>query len=203
MRTSILPLLLLSLLTTLTACVSTSLIDRWKDPSYTGPALHKVLVVGVQKDQGRRRVWEDGMVGAFGHLGVQAEPSYQVFPDKTPAPDELASVASRDGFDGVAATHFVSAGRRSYIMEPYPYGFGWWPYWRYWGPPYEPAYIQSDTLADYQTDIFTVDAKGGKLIWSGLTRSLDPNSTRGVTDDISRVLVPELVKDGILMGKHR
>jgi hypothetical protein len=48
------------------------------------PALHKVLVVGVQKDQGRRRVWEDGMVAALTHEGVQATPSYQVFPDKAP-----------------------------------------------------------------------------------------------------------------------
>src|ERR1700686_4065204 len=52
-------LLGVALLFALSACVSTSLIDRWKDPGYSGPPLHKVLVVGVQKDQGRRRVWED------------------------------------------------------------------------------------------------------------------------------------------------
>src|ERR1700690_1176543 len=53
-------LLGLVLLVGLSACVSTSLIDRWKDPGFSGPPLRKVLVVGVQKDQGRRRVWEDG-----------------------------------------------------------------------------------------------------------------------------------------------
>jgi len=40
----------------LSGCVNTSLIDRWRDPSYTGPPLHKVLVVGVQRDDGRRRL---------------------------------------------------------------------------------------------------------------------------------------------------
>ena len=39
----------------LSGCVNTSLIDRWKDPGFSGPPLHKVLVVGVQKDDGRRR----------------------------------------------------------------------------------------------------------------------------------------------------
>ena len=64
----------------LSGCVNTSLIDRWKDASFAGPPLHKVLVVGVQKDDGRRRLWEDGMVGALIHQGVQATASYVVFP---------------------------------------------------------------------------------------------------------------------------
>jgi len=188
----------------LSACVSTSLVDRWKDATYSGPALHKVLVVGVQKDQGRRRVWEDSMVAALGRRGVQAEASYQVFPDQAPAPEQLTSMATRDGFDGVAATHFVMASEHTRIYGDgfgygYPYGYGW--HRRgFWGPPYGP-YAESETRADYQTDVFTVDGTGGKLIWSGVTRSLDPSSTKGVTDEISQVLVPQLVKDGVLVGK--
>jgi hypothetical protein len=205
MRTSN-PLISLALTAALalSACVSTSLVDHWKDATYGGPALHKVLVVGVQKDQGRRRVWEDSMVAALGRQGVQAEASYQVFPDQAPAPEQLTGMATRDGFDGVAATHFVMASEHTRIYGDgfgYPYGYGW----RgrgFWGPPYGPPYAESETRADYQTDVFTVDATGGKLIWSGVTRSLDPSSTKSVTDEISQVLVPELLKDGVLMGKH-
>src|ERR1039457_288472 len=120
----------IALLAGLSACVSTSLIDRWKDPTFSGPALHKVLVVGVQKDQGRRRVWEDGMVAALTHEGVQATPSYQVFPDRAPSADQLSATASHDGFDGVMATHFVSASQRNYWVPGYAgVGFGW--RWRY------------------------------------------------------------------------
>jgi hypothetical protein len=58
--------------------------------------------------------------------------------------------------------------------------------------------------ADYQTDVFGVDAAGGTLIWSGITRSVDLSSAASVTDQISRVLVPVLGHDGILAGgaKH-
>ena len=42
-------LLAIALLFGLSACVNTSLIDRWKDPGFSGPALHKVLVVGEAK----------------------------------------------------------------------------------------------------------------------------------------------------------
>jgi hypothetical protein len=198
-------LLGVALLFALSACVSTSLIDRWKDPGYSGPPLHKVLVVGVQKDQGRRRVWEDGMVSALTHEGVQATPSYLVFPDKAPAADQLASTASQEGFDGVMATHFVSASQHNYWMPGYAgVGFDWrWRYYGYWDTVYAPGYVETEYRADYQTDIFTVDARGGKLIWTGITRSVDLSSTQRTTDEISRVLVPELTKQGILAANHK
>jgi hypothetical protein len=202
MRISIATLLTTALMLALSACVSTTLLEQWKDPAYSGPALHKVLVVSIQRDQGRRRLWEDAMVAALARRGVQAEPSYGAFPDQAPTPDQLKTIATRDGFDGVAATHFVGASRRTYV-EAYPawgWGWGWgWPWG--WGP-YGAGYVESDYRADFQTDVYTVDASGGKLIWSGVTRSIDQTSTKGVTDDISRVLVPQLVKEGILTGNR-
>jgi hypothetical protein len=207
MRTSTLGSVLVAaaLLAGLSACVNTSLIDRWRDPAFTGPPLHKVLVVGVQKDQGRRRVWEDGMVAALTRQGVPSSPSYLVFPDKAPNADELAATASREGFDGVIATHFVSASQRNYWMPGYAgVGFGWrWRYYGYWDTVYGPGYVESEYRADYQTDVFTIDAAGGKLIWTGITRSIDLSSTSRTTDEISHVLVPELAKLGILSASHQ
>jgi len=199
----------------LSGCISTSLVEHWRDAAFAGPPLHKVLVVGVQKDGGRRRIWEDGMVAALTREGVQATPSYRIFPDKAPSGDELAATATREGFDGVLATHFLEASRQVnwgagygpyYPYGPYgEFGFGWRR--RYWGYPdwaYGPGYVNVERRADYQTDVFGVDAAGGKLIWSGITRSVDLSSAASVTDQISRVLVPTLGRDGILVGgaKH-
>jgi hypothetical protein len=196
-----LPGFALAALAALSACVSTAIIDRWKDPTYNGPPLHKVLVVGVQRDEGRRRLWEDGMVAALLHQGVQASASWLVFPSKAPTADELAATASREGFDGVMASHFVGASQRNYWMPGYA-GFGWrWRYYGYWDSVYGPGYVETESRADYQTDVFTVDANGGKLIWTAITRSLDLSSTHSVTDEISRVLVPALAKERILAGK--
>lgn len=183
-------------------CISTAIIDQWRDPSYTGPPLHKVLVVGVQRDQGARRIWEDGMVAALEHEGVQATPSYTVFPNKAPTADELAKTARADQFDGVFATHFVSASRRYYWMPGYGgWGFGWrWRYYGYWNAIYGPGYVVPERRADYQTDVFTVNPKGGMLIWSGITRSINLYSLQDTTDQISRVLVPQLAADHILVA---
>ncbi len=185
----------------LSACVSTSIIDQWKDPSYSGPPLHKVLVVGVQKDQGRRRLWEDGMVAALLHQGVQASASWTVFPTKPPSADELAATARRDGFDGVMASHFVAPVSAITGCPATPVSAFGWGYYGYWDSLYGPGYVETEDRADYQTDVFTVDADGGKLIWTGITRSVDLSSTHSITDQISRVLVPALSKERILAGK--
>jgi len=50
---------------------------------------------------------------------------------------------------------------------------------------YAPGYVETEYRADYQTDVFTVDAAGGKLIWTGITRSVDLSSTQRTTDEIS------------------
>jgi hypothetical protein len=198
----------------LSGCISTTLVEHWRDTSFAGPPLHKVLVVGVQKDGGRRRIWEDGIVAALTQVGVQATPSYRVFPDRAPTADELAATASREGFDGVFATHFVEASKAYYggnygAYAPYgPYGqfgFGWrHRYFGYWDWAYSPGYIDVEQRSDYQTDVFAVDAAGGKLIWTGITRSVDLSSTASVTQQISRVLAPELGREGVLAGgaKH-
>jgi hypothetical protein len=221
-RLGALAVLALLALSGLSGCISTSLVEHWRDTSFAGPPLHKVLVVGVQKDGGRRRIWEDGMVAALQRQGVQAMPSYRVFPEKAPTPDELESIAAREGFDGVLATHFIEASRQAYFGPYGPYypygaygaygpygaygaygafGFGWHRrYLGYWDYAYGPGYVDVEQRLDYQTDVFAVDPAGGKLIWSGITRSVDLTSASGVTDQISRVLVPDLGHEGILAG---
>ncbi len=83
---------MLALLTlALTGCLSTSLIERWKDPAFSGPPLHRVLVVGVQRDGGRRRVWESSMVAALARQHIAGTASYEIFPDRAPTADQLAA----------------------------------------------------------------------------------------------------------------
>ncbi|MGH8142628.1 MAG: hypothetical protein ACREU2_08955 [Steroidobacteraceae bacterium] len=188
------------LLLGLSGCISTALIEHWKDPSYSGPPLHKVLVVGVQRDAGQRRVWESSMVDALMRQHVAATPSYLLFPDRAPTPQQLTATAKRQGFDGVMASHFVGASRRTHWI-PDDYGPDWdwrWRYFYYWNDINRPGFVESYYRADYETDVFTVAPDGGKLIWTGITRSVDLSSTTATTDQISRVLVPDLMREGIL-----
>jgi len=145
------------------------------------------------------------MVTALLRHGVQATASYLMFPNKAPTAEELAATAVHEGFDGVLASLFVSASLRNYWTPGYAgMGYGWrWRYYGYWDSMYGPGYVETDRLTDFQTDVFTIDPNGGKLIWSGLTRSVDVNSTRNITEQISQVLVPVLIKQGLIAGTPR
>jgi len=188
------------LLLGLSGCISTSLVQNWRNPAFIGPPVHRVLVVGVQRDAARRRFWENSMVDALRRQHVDATPSYRLFPDRAPSAAQLAVTASRDGFDGILATHLVSGRTRNYWIPGYAeVGFGWrWRYAGYWGAVYGPGYAQSDYLADYQTDIFALAPRGGQLVWTGITRSIDLRSVAATTGQISRVLVPDLVGAHVL-----
>lgn len=192
--------LVLGLALGLCACMTTQLVDRWQDPSFKGPPLHKVLIVGIERDQGRRRTWEDSMVAALRRLGVPATPSYQVFAERAPNADQLTASSAHEGFDGVIATHFAGERTRLYWMPGYAgIGFGWrWRYFGYWDAIYGPGYVEPQYQSDYQSDVFTVGANGGKLIWTGTTRGVDLSSLHNATEQISRVLVPALERAGIL-----
>jgi hypothetical protein len=205
MRSYIRTLFTAAIVVSLVGCVSARVVEHWKDPSFAGPAFHKVLVVSVQRDQGRRRLWEDAMVAALAKHAVQAESSYQIFPDESPSPEKLTAMAARDAFDGVIATHFVRAGQRISAYGPGGWGWGWGGCCRPWGwrGAYGPGYVESDEVTDYQTDVYTIDATGGKLVWTAVTRSIDPTSAKSVTEGISGALVPQLTKEGILTGTKR
>lgn len=193
---------LIGLLLALTGCASTTLIARRVDPAFHGPPLHKVLVGGLQPDEADRRAWENSMVAALTRRGVLAIPSFQIFPERVPSEAELAATAARDGFDGVIATHVVGATAQPYWMSGSPgIGFGWrWRSFGYWDATVGPGYVESEDQSDYQTDIFTTGPNGGKLIWTGITRSLDLSSVQSATDEISRALVPALEHAGVLTG---
>jgi len=199
-RRAVTAALVSSVLLSLSACASTRVVDRWRDPNFQGPPLHSVLVVGLQQDQGQRRSWEDAAVAALLSLGVEATPSYQVLSGPAPKPDQLSSTAARGGVDAVMATHLVTTRSQPYWISGNPgLGFGSrWRYFDYWDATRGTGYVQPQYQADYQTDLFTVGPNGGKLIWTGTTRSLDQSSLQGSTEQITRALVPALQRAGIL-----
>ena len=193
---------LTGLILSVVGCASTTVIEGRTDPAFHGPPIHKALIVGLQSDQTGRHVWEDAMVAALMRHGVAATPSYAVFSDLAPTATQLAGSATRDGFDGVIATHHVASRDRSYWMPGSAgIGFGWrWRSFDYWDVTYGPGYEEPESQSDYETDVFTASPNGEKLIWTGKTRSVNLSSIENATDEISSALVPTWEHAGIVVS---
>ncbi len=178
------------------------LVQRWQDPAFHGPALHRLLVAGMQGEAARRHAWEDSMVRVLRRQGIIATPAYRLLPGSAPSTDQLTAVAVRGGFQGVVVTRSASTGTALYWMPGQAgLGFGWrWRDFDYWDATRGPGFVEAQPRADYQTDVFAIARGGSSLIWSGTTRGLNPSSISEAADAIGRALVPTLKRGGIVGG---
>jgi hypothetical protein len=64
----------------LAACASTRIQSSWRDPAYAFSGTKSVLVMGVAKEEGPKRVLEDSFVKELAERGIQGIPSYTMQP---------------------------------------------------------------------------------------------------------------------------
>lgn len=69
-------------LMSLNSCSTTALTAVWKDSAYQGGPMKKVLVIGVFKEQNIKRFFEDEFARQLKPRGVDAVPSYTIFPEE-------------------------------------------------------------------------------------------------------------------------
>ena len=124
-------LLLVGSLFLLSACATTSMVDTWRDPNYKGKAFRNFLVVGITKDPGVRRVFEDIFTAELRNRGLQATASYTVTPpDQTVGKELLAEAVKKTGADAVVTTRVVNVQQQTSVTPAYveTYGTGPGPY---------------------------------------------------------------------------
>ncbi len=199
------------LLTLATSCATTTLTGMWRDPAYTGPPLHKVLVCSISRDDVTRRQIEDAFVWDLQSQGVQAIASYQVIPAGQPTAQQAAAVAQNQGADGVIITMPARVtSTPNYFYGP-GWGWGWGPGWAGgpgwgpgwggawgwgwggWGYPYGPAFW--DTQVTIQAKAYSLQ---GKLLWSATSQTLDPSSIHSLLSQIVPRFIYSMAQVGIL-----
>ena len=190
----------LAALAVLAGCGSTSLVNMWRDPQYSAAPVRSALVIAVRKDQVRRRIWEDTFVAALGKDGVQATPSYQIFPDQMPDTNAVREHVRQKGYDAVIVTS--RAGKQeltNYVpgyvtKEPVSvYRPMWNSYVTRYRDVYHPGYTETDTAFHIQTELWAVTGEG-RLVWSGTSRTISPGSSNAFSHEVAELVVEELHK---------
>ena len=70
-------------------------------------------------------------------------------------------------------------------------------YHTYWAEVHEPGYVETDRYVHYRVDVWST-AGDWVLVWSGTTESMNPNSGREVNTEIAKLIVPELLSQGVI-----
>jgi hypothetical protein len=179
----------------LASCASTKMTNTWIDPTAQGAGLSKIAVVSLSPDPGLRRMAEDSAASQI--TGAVAEPSYRYVSDADVRNQEAVKAQLlAHGFDGalVMRVAAVTEQVRSY-GAPY---FTFDAYYAWAGSAvFSPGYLQTDTIVHVVSNLYSLPEN--KLIWSGVSRSFDPSSTKALMNDVSKTVAKSLVKDRVVL----
>lgn len=181
---------------------STTLITSWRDPETQVKMgqFNKVLVVAFVKNADSRRIVEDDLVKLLKSKGIA---SYQYLGKGTTtlSTEELDEKIKADEFDGAIVMRLIDPAKDLSHMP----GTGTYPsYYKDFYPFYGGAstdyhdenYSKSKTSYAVETNLYSF--KENKLIWNGITNTVEPKNIDKMVESIGKVVTKEMKKQGFL-----
>lgn len=188
------------------SCSSTKITSTWREPNkeVSLKKLNKVLVVALFKSETSRRKAEDQMVSYFYGKGVA---SYDYLDKNISEKNEQAirDKIKKDGFDGAITMRLLDVdkeevySRGNISMYPSYYRNFSGYYFRNWVYFSDPGYYSTTKTYTVETNVFSI--KEDKIIWTGITKTTDPNGVSKMTDEIGKAVFNEMVKEGFVSEK--
>ena len=185
---------------------STTIIDSWKDPDAKPFAFKKVVAIAVLPDETNRRITEDQICKNVKNPAIDCVRSWTIIPQDRASDLEFAKARiAEGGFDGVIMMRLVGLDEKtrtvttgyvaSYAVTPYYNSFSG--YYSYaWPRVYSQSSTDVNQLVRVETNFYSV--KEQKLLWSGVSETMDPTSIRDMVDDIASETVAILRDNGLL-----
>ena len=183
---------------------STQILGEWQPDDYKKGTISNVLVLGIfAKDKPLlRRNFEDGISQAFRKDNINATPSmdhmpYDVVVDSTAFEKYFKNL----NVDAVIISRLVSVDQKrdyqsGYLYTiPFSYYYGFYSYY-YTGIAVanSSGYLSQDVVVILETNIYETNNK--KLIWSGISETMDPDKASDVIHSFGETLVSKLKKEG-------
>jgi hypothetical protein len=175
------------------ACATTELTSVWKNETYQGGPLRKILIIGVDRNQKMKRLLENEFVLQLKAKGIDAVPSHTVLPEDTILEKEMITAKiSELRIDSVLITTLVDVKETEAYESPTffaPTGF----YGYYMQCCYN---VMSGYYVEIETRLF--DAHYDTLIWSALSDTvLEPAPEETIKSYITAI-VSELQNEKLL-----
>ena len=183
----------------LEGCATSRLVDVWKSPEYDIGAVKKVVVIAAFDGKGQRRIWEDSFSKVLHKYGVEATPSYELFPKDIPTTDQIHS-SFENKYDGILLVRKVN----SRIVKHYVPGYNYWGpvgwmynpfFWHYrmiYAEFHSPGYFTRDRVLTFEASLYQANDKG-TLIWDATSEVQNPHSQKELVKELSRLIVPNMM----------
>ena len=197
--------ILIALFTFLTIFIScsstkTDIIGEWQNDTYQKGNIQKVLVLGIVNKEKPllRRNFEDGMARAFQDGGINATPSmdhmpYDVAVDSTTFEKYFKELQ----VDAVVVARLVAVDAARDYTAGYLYTIPYNSYYGFYGYYYagvsmanSAGYLSQNVVVVLETNVYETTNK--KLIWSGVSETVEPDKASDVINSFGDELVGRL-----------
>jgi hypothetical protein len=176
---------------------SVKLVRVWSHPEYVDKKVGKVLVVALSHREEVRAAFEYRLREELRSNGIDAMASLENLPMSVKLTKEnFPLYFKNDNIDAVLVTNLVSADtvlkyvRGMVHSKPVEY-YNMWGYYETRWVFYETSSTLT-TETEYQIESNMYETKGGALIWSGLSKAVNPDNAIEVINKLSKMLVFEL-----------
>jgi len=186
-------------------CMNTKIVSSWRDPDTTiqKGQYKKVLVLALVQNEGTRRVVEDKLVSYFSGNAV-ASYKYLTQDDLKADSTTMKVKFNNDGFDGMVTLQLIKADKEVDYVPGSTVGYGMSPYGYYpyaYGMYSTPGYYTVNNIYTVESNFYSL--KPQKLVWSGITNSIEPGSVEQAASEIATMIKNEMVKQGFLVEKRK
>jgi len=182
-------------------CTSSKLIDVWKDESFRPVPTKNVLVIAINNNKSKRRMWEKSYVDILNEHGIKAVPSYKYYPDNAPEEKDIPNLFDKK-FDRIVLVQVVSQEENRYHYPGYsyyePWGFRHWYGWSY----SRLSFVQKERITQLETTVWE-PSEDGKMIWSGITETVNPSSQKQFSKEVASQIIPKIIDDKILIQRKQ
>ena len=190
----------------LNACAGgTKRTSTWVDEAHRGKPVSDILVIGItyKEKEAVRRSFEDRFVAQLKAAGVEAISSgdaISIPADLMLEKGEILKAVNKFNNDAVIITHVVGKEKKEvYTPGARSYGGYYGYYGQAFGYAHSPGYSSTNTSYRLATNLY--DVKTEKLIWSGKSETLNPDSTKQLIDDVIKLVIQDLQKNNLLPQK--
>lgn len=192
---------ILAALVLLVGCASTHLVDTWSAPGLTASDLsfQHVVAIALVAEEAQQRIVEEAVAAAATRTKVT--PAYALVTQADRADtDRLRAKLEAQGIDGAITVRLVSVEQKETYVPSGSGTYGGGGYYGYYDRVgtiiYEPGYYRTDSFVKVETSLY--DVAGAKLLWAGVSETLNPSNVDGLIKEIVETAGKRLRKQGLL-----
>ena len=184
----------------LVSCASTTEINgAWVNPEAgKRRPVHNVLVIGINRDDTARRIYEDAIVVQLAARGIKAQPSYELLLELGLVPPlDIKSVVRDAGVDAVLVSRTVRVSTEIRVTPGHSDGPA--VFYRMWSGAAFSTTPNVYTVQNVEVETRLFDVKDLALLWSGSSTTNPTSSMQQTISEFATVLIKALADAKVIV----